>query len=101
MNPFRRIPHLVRFLIAGAGALLGLAVLAPPAFALRVPASGGFPTGVPVAPHAPLPHSLVASGMAGWQITAIVAVVAVLAAAVAIVVDRARAAHRTGMVPAT
>jgi hypothetical protein len=38
--------------------------------------------------------------MPGWQFALIVAVAAVLAAAIAIVVDRARAARRPGIVPA-
>jgi uncharacterized membrane protein YhaH (DUF805 family) len=39
--------------------------------------------------------------MPGWQLTVIVAVVAALAATIAIVAERARAAHRTGIAPAT
>jgi hypothetical protein len=39
--------------------------------------------------------------MPGWQIAVIVAVVDLLAATIAIVLDRARAPRRTGIVPAT
>jgi hypothetical protein len=100
MNHIRRIPHLVRFLAAFACAMLGLAVSAPAAFALRIqePAETG---AAPTLPSSTLPHTVVANGMPGWQITLIVAVVALLAAAIAIAVDRARASHRTGIVPAT
>lgn len=101
MNRFRRIPHLVRFLVAFAGAMFGLALSAPAAFAMRAP-SGGYPGGALTGPRATVTHSVVTTGMAGWQITVIVAVVAVLAATIAIVVHRARAAaHRTGMAPAS
>lgn len=102
MNRFRRIPNLVRILVALTGSMVGLAVSAPAAFALRVQASGGFPSGALAGPRPTVTHPAVATGMTGWQIAVIVAVVAVLAATIAIIVDRARAAaHRTGMVPAT
>jgi hypothetical protein len=101
MNHIRRISRLVHFRVALVGAMLGLAVLAPAAFAMRVRASGGFPSGALTDPRPAVTHSVVASGMTGWQITVIVTLVAVLAATIAIIVDRARAAaHRTGMVPA-
>jgi hypothetical protein len=102
MNHVRRIPHLARFLGALAIAMLGLVVSAPAAFAMRVPAPGGSSSATPTGPSPTVTtHTVVAGGMAGWQIALIVAVVAVLAATIAIVVDRARAAHRTGIVPAT
>jgi hypothetical protein len=101
MNHIRRIPQLARFLSALAIAMLGLVVSAPAAFAMRIRATGGFPSGALTGPHPTVTHSVVASGMPGWQIAVIVAVVAVLAATIAIDVDRARAAHRTGMVTAT
>jgi uncharacterized membrane protein YhaH (DUF805 family) len=101
MSHIHRISHLARFLAAFTGALLGLAVSAPAAFALRVPAPGGSSSVSPAGPSPTFTHTVVASGMPGWQITVIVAVVALLAATIAIVVDRARAARRTGMVPAT
>ena len=101
MNHIRRIPHLARFLAVFAWAMLGLAVSAPAAFAMRVPAVSGTMDVAPTGPSPSLTHTVVASGMPGWQITVIVAFVAVFAATIAIVVDRARSAHRTGIVPAT
>lgn len=100
MSHIHRIPHLVRFLAAFACAMLGLAVSAPAAFAMRVPAPGGSPGVAPTGPSPTFTHTVVASGMPGWQFALIVAVAAVLAAAIAIVVDRARAARRPGIVPA-
>lgn len=101
MNHFRRIPHLARFLGALAIAVVGLAASAPAAFALRVPAPGGTSSVTSAGTSPTFTHTIVANGMPGWQISVIIAAVAVLAATIAIVVDRARAAHRTGMVPAT
>jgi uncharacterized membrane protein YhaH (DUF805 family) len=101
MNHIRRIPHLARFLAAFACAMLGLAVSAPAAFAMRVPTPGGSPGVTPTGPGLTLTHTVVANGMPAWQLTVIVAVVAVLAATIAIVAERARAAHRTGIAPAT
>jgi hypothetical protein len=101
MNHIRRIPHQARFLGALAIAMLGLVVSAPAAFAMRVPASGGSSSAIPAGPSPTFTHTVVASGVPGWQIAVIVAVASVLAATMAVVVDRARAAHRNGMVPAT
>ena len=101
MHHIRRIPHLVRFLAAFVCAMLGLVVSTPAAFAMVVPAPGGSSSVAPTGPSSTFAHTVVASGMPGWQITVIVAVVAVLAATIAIAVDRARAARRTGIVPAT
>ena len=101
MNHIRRIPHLVRFLGAFACVALGLVASAPAAFAIRVPAPGDSSSVAPTGPSPTSPHTVVASGMPGWQITVIVAAVAVLAAAIAIALDRARAARRTGTVAAT
>jgi len=100
MNHVRRIPHSIRFLAAFACAMLGLAVSAPAAFAMRVPASGGSSGVSPTSPSPTLTRAVAASGMTGWQIAVIVAVTAVVAATIAVVVDRARAAHRTQIVPA-
>jgi hypothetical protein len=101
MSHIRRIPNQARFLGALAIAMLGLVACAPAAFALRVPASGGSSSAIPAGPRPTFTHTVVASGVAGWQIAVIVVVAAVLAATIAVVVDRARTAHRTGMVPAT
>ena|SRR5579862_348879 len=108
MNRFHRIPrihpiaHLVSFLATCACATLGLVVAAPAAFAIRLDPTIGGSSGV--APTNPIPsvtRTVVTNGMPGWQITLIVAVVAVLAAAIAIIVDRKRSGHRTGIAPAT
>jgi hypothetical protein len=93
MNRTRRIHPIRR--VAGALAVLAGALLAsaavPAAFATRVP-----PPGVPPGPPpALLPvHTLVVGGMPGWQITLIAVGAAVFAAAVAVTLDRARAARR-------
>jgi len=43
---------------------------------------------------------VVAGGFHGWEIAVVVAIVAVLSAMVSVVVDRAIAARRKGVVPA-
>jgi hypothetical protein len=101
MSHIRRIPHLVRLLGALTISMLGIVVSAPAAFAMRVPAPGGSSGVAPTGPRPTFTHSVVASGLPGWQIAVIVAVVALLSATIAVVVDRARAAHRTGIVAAT
>jgi len=81
--------------------MLGLVVSAPAAFAMRVPGSAGSSSPFPAGSSPSFTHTVVGSGVSGWQVALIVTVVAVLAATIAVVVDRARAAHRTGVVPAT
>jgi hypothetical protein len=89
-----RIPRIRRIAAALAGlalAVLGLAA-APAAFAMVIPAAGGgatAPAAVPV-----VNRIVVAGGMPGWQITLIAVGAALIAAAVAVLADRARAAHR-------
>lgn len=100
MRHIHRISHLARFLAAFACAILALVVSEPTAFAMRVPASGGSSGVAPTSPRPTFTHTVVSSGMPGWQIVVIVAVVALLSATIAVVVDRARAAHRTRLVPA-
>ena len=101
MKFFSGISRLTSFLAAFSCAILGLVLWAPSAFAIRtVSHSGG---SAEVAPSSPLPtltHTVVASGMPGWQITLIVAGVAVLAATIAVAVVRGRAGHRTVSVSA-
>ena len=94
MNRTRRIRPIRR--VAGAltvlaGALLASSAAVPAAFATRVP-----PPGVPPGPPpAPAPaHTIVVVGMPGWQITLIAVGAAVFAAAVAVILDRARATRR-------
>jgi hypothetical protein len=96
-----RIPHIRRLAatLAGlAGALLAFAMAAPAAFA-SVP-----PLPPPVREkHPPLPvqvHTVVIGGMPGWQITLIAVGAALLAATIAVLLDRARAAHRKAITAA-
>jgi hypothetical protein len=74
------------------GLLASAAIIPATAFAAQVPAGGGA-GGV-----APVPATTVRvvtnAGMAGWQITLIALGAALLAAAAAVLLDRARAAHR-------
>ena len=90
MNPIRRLRRVAGVLAGLACAWLGLAVAAPAAFAIAVPP-------LPIREkHPPLPahaHTVV-GGMPGWQIALIAIGAALIAAAVAVLVDRAWAAHR-------
>jgi hypothetical protein len=113
MNP---IQHLRRFaaVVAGLAAAL-VAFGAAPAFASLPPGHGGPAAGtaLPRPPgwnkHPPLPpghftgpvhpasvpaHTVIIGGMPGWLIALIAVAAALLAATVAVLVDRARAAHR-------
>jgi hypothetical protein len=90
MNPIRRIRR-----IAGALAFvcLVLAVAAPSAFARTLP-----PFGVSGAVTTPAPppvqvHTVIVSGMAGWQIALIAVGAALVAATIAVPLDRARTAR--------
>jgi len=94
MNPIRHIRRFAAVLAGLAAALV--AVGATPAFA-RLPEIG---PAVP-APSAPAPapvhtvtHTVVVAGMPGWQIALIAAGTALLAAALAVLANRTRAAHR-------
>ena len=88
------IQHIRRFAAALAGLAAALvAFSATPAFAeVVVPPSGGGPAAVPQ--HLVPVHTVVTGGMPGWQITLIAAGSALLAATVAVLLDRARVAHR-------
>jgi hypothetical protein len=68
---------------------------AAPAFAVNYPQPVGGDS-VPVAPTgAPLQiHTIVTGGMPGWQIALIAVAAALLAAAVAVLLDRARMARK-------
>jgi len=93
MKPIRRIAAVLAML---PGALLAFAVASPAAFAVRVPPPGGF-TGPVQAP--PQVHTVVVGGMPGWQIILIAAGAALLAAALAVILDRARTARRQMTAP--
>jgi hypothetical protein len=91
MNPVRRLAAALTGL---AGALLAFAAAAPAAL------SRPFPPRPPGWDKHPPPtragiHVVVVGGMPGWQITLIAIGAALLAATAAVLVDRARAAHRT------
>jgi hypothetical protein len=101
MKHIRPMPHLARLLAGAAAALLALAASAPAAFAMRIPAPAGTPGVMPTSAAPSVTQSVVGAGMAGWEITLIVAVVALLSATIAVVVDRTRSAHRTGITLAT
>ena len=91
MNTIRRLTAALAGL---AGALLVYAAAAPAALAQPFPPR---PPGWDKHPPPPQPagiHTVVAGGMPGWQIALIAIGAALLAATVAVLVDRARAAHR-------
>jgi hypothetical protein len=85
MNHHRRILAAV---ITLAGAVLALAT-APAAFAEPLPPPDCCTSGQNT------PVTVIAGGMPGWQITLIAAAAALAGAALAILLDRARAARKT------
>ena len=87
LHPIRRLASALAGL---AAALLAATAAAPAAFALPVPPVGGGDGTVPPAPV----QTVVVGGMPGWQIALIAVAAAVVAAAVAVLLDRARAARR-------
>jgi hypothetical protein len=97
MNPIQRVRRLAAIVAGLAGGLLAFAA-APAAFAMPVPPSGE--GAGPAGPPASTIIHTVAGGMPGWQIALIAAVAALLAAAVAVFLDRARAAHRKAITAA-
>jgi hypothetical protein len=94
-RPFRSIRRLASTLAALATALLAATAAAPAAFALPVPPGG---SGNGTLPPSPVP-TVIAGGMPGWQIALIAIGAAILAAAVAVLLDRARAARRHQAAP--
>lgn len=92
MNRIRRIRRVATALAGLAVTWLGLAVAAPAAFAetATFPADGG-----PVGPGvSTVTRTVVVGGMPGWQIALIAVGAALIAASLAVLADRARAAHR-------
>jgi hypothetical protein len=88
---FHPVRRTVGLLAGLATALLAYVAMSPAAFAMRVPAPDT--TGVS-APASGGVHTVIADGMPGWQITLIAIGAALAAAAVAVLLDRARAARR-------
>jgi hypothetical protein len=98
MNPIQHIRRIAAVLAGLAAALVAFATT--PAFAMKVPASGGDGGPAVVPQHlAPAVH-IVASGMPGWQITLIAVGSALLAATFAVLLDRARATRRNAITAA-
>jgi hypothetical protein len=90
------VTHHLRIIARFAAALAGLAVAlvasgATPAFAVRVPPPGESASITALPPQA---HTIVASGMAGWQIALIALAAALFAATMAVLLDRARMARK-------
>jgi hypothetical protein len=96
MNPIRRICQSTAIAAGLAVALLTSATLSPAANALIVPPPGG-PAGPANTPSQV--QTVATGGMPGWQITLIAAGAAIIAAAVAVLLDRARIARRHVAVP--
>jgi hypothetical protein len=96
MNRIPPVRRLATTLAALAGALLAFATAAPAALASgQPPVPPGWYKHPPLPPHRTGIHTVVASGMPGWQITLIAAGAALLAATTAVLLDRARNARRT------
>ena len=91
MNPIRRIYQSAALAAGLALTLLASGTLSPAANALIVPPPGG-PAGP--ANTAPPVQTIAVGGMPGWQITLIAVGAAIIAAAVAVLLDRARVARR-------
>jgi len=97
MNPINYVGRFAAALAGLAGALLALTAAAPVALARPKPhLPPGWNKHPPLPPrhvHLPL-HTVVIGGMPGWQIALIAAGAAGAAATVAVLLDRARVAHR-------
>jgi hypothetical protein len=94
IHPIRRITSVLAGL---AGASLAFTATPPAAFATRVPPAGGA-DGQPPPPQV---HTIVTGGMPGWQIALIAIGAALVAAALAVLLDRARATRRQTTVQGT
>ncbi|HEY7147541.1 MAG TPA: hypothetical protein VH637_25110 [Streptosporangiaceae bacterium] len=96
-RPFRAIRRLASTLAALAAALLTATAAAPAAFATLPPPEPGGTAGVPP----PTVQTVTVGGMPGWQIALIAIGAAIVAAAVAVLLDRARTARRHQPAPGT
>lgn len=97
MNRIRHIRRIAGVLAGLACAMLGVAAAAPAAFAAPrlIPDPGGAAGYNTPAPPLPVQvRTVVIGGMPAWQIALIAIGAALLAATVAVLADRARAAHR-------
>ena len=92
MNHIHRIRRAIRLLAAPASALLAIGTAAPAFAAGLRPPPGSLQS--PPTPPVTSTHRVVVGGMPGWQITLIAVSAAVLAAALAVILDRARTARR-------
>jgi hypothetical protein len=90
MNPIRRIRRIAGALAGLACACLGLAVVAPAAFARTLPPFGFSGAVTTPAPPPAQVHTVVVGGMAGWQIALIAVGAALVSATIAVLLDRAR-----------
>ena len=91
-NTAARLRRLAVALAVVTCGVLGWAGAVPAASASIIPVPGDGPYGPAPAPPVRL---ITAGGMPGWQITLITVAAALAAAATAVVLDRARARHRT------
>ena len=99
MNRIPIVGRLACLLVTIVGAVLASTAWVPAAFALPMPpGDGGLDT---IVRPPPVVHAVVIGGMPGWQIALIAAGAAVLAAALAVILDRARVARRYVAAPGT
>jgi len=92
MNPIRTIRRSAALVAGLAAALLAVIAATPAAFADDVPRPGALPRHpVPFSSHA---HAAAAAGTPGWQVALIVGGAVLVAAAIAVLLERARAAQR-------
>ncbi len=92
-----RLRRAAAALAAVTAGLLASAAAIPAAFARDIPdplPGGQYPPAYPAPVLGPTVHAVTAGGVAGWQIALIALGAALIAAAVTIVLVRARAAHR-------
>jgi len=94
MNHIHFVRRTACIVIAVCSSLFGVVLFVPSAFARIVrPPGGASPAVLPQA-HPAVVHAVVSGGMAGWQIALVALGAALVAATVAVLVDRARTAHR-------
>jgi hypothetical protein len=89
-----RLRRLIAVLTAITGGVLAWAGAVPAASAAIIPIPDGAYGPSPGNPGGTV-HVIAVSGMPGWQITLIAVTAALAAAAVAVLLDRARASRRT------